>query len=107
MVANSNFRRVLAQRLRSTTRGEAGLTLIELIVACGILVILAASALPVTKYMVIRPKEAELRRDLREMRDAIDRYKDVADKNLVRVQVGSEGYPPAETVTVYRYDDVP
>jgi len=73
--------------------GEAGLTLIELILACGILVILAASALPVVKYVVIRPKEAELRRDLREMRDAIDKYKDVADKNLVRVQVGSEGYP--------------
>lgn len=76
------------------TSPESGLTLIELILACGILVILAGAALPVVKYRVIVPKEAGLRRSLREMRDAIDKYKDVADKNLVRVQVGSEGYPP-------------
>ena len=42
----------------------------------------------------MRSKETELRRDLREMKDAIDRYKDTADRNLVRVEVGSEGYPP-------------
>jgi len=41
-----------------------------------------------------RQREAELRRDLREMRDAIDRYKDAADKNLLRTEVGSQGYPP-------------
>lgn len=75
-------------------RSEAGLTLIELIIACAILVILASAALPVARRTVVRPKEAELRRELREMRDAIDRYKDIADKNLVRVKVGSEGYPP-------------
>jgi general secretion pathway protein G len=50
--------------------------------------------MPVLKFTVIRAKEAELRRDLREMRNAIDQYKDVADLSLVRVQVGSEGYPP-------------
>lgn len=70
------------------------MTLLELIIACAILVILASAALPVAHKMVVQPKEAELRRALREMRDAIDHYKDVADKNLVRVQVGSEGYPP-------------
>ena len=37
---------------------------------------------------------SSLRRDLREMKDAIDRYKDAADKNQIRVEVGSEGYPP-------------
>lgn len=73
---------------------QAGMTLLELIIACAILVILASAALPVAHKMVVQPKEAELRRALREMRDAIDHYKDVADKNLVRVQVGSEGYPP-------------
>ena len=41
-----------------------------------------------------RQRESELRRDLREMKDAIDRYKDAADRNLIRVEVGSEGYPP-------------
>jgi len=70
------------------------MTLIELIIACGVLVILASAALPIARRTVVRPKEAELRRALREMRDAVDRYKDVADRNLVRVKVGSEGYPP-------------
>ena len=70
------------------------MTLLELIIACSILMILSAAALPIAKYTVIRKKESELHRDLREMRDAIDRYKDVADRNLIRVEVGSEGYPP-------------
>jgi general secretion pathway protein G len=75
-------------------RNEAGMTLIELIIACTILVILASAALPVARYTIMRRKEVELRRDLREMRDAIDRYKDLADRNLIRTKVGSEGYPP-------------
>jgi len=70
------------------------MTLLELIIACGILVILASAALPIARRTVVYPKEEELHRALREMRDAIDRYKDVADRNLVRVKVGSEGYPP-------------
>lgn len=73
---------------------ESGLTLLELIIASSILLILSSAALPVLRFTVIRAKEAELRRDLREMRDAIDRFKDAADLNLVRVQAGSEGYPP-------------
>ena len=70
------------------------MTLIELILACSILVILASAALPVARYSIVRSKELELRRDLREMKDAVDRYKDLADRNLIRVEVGSEGYPP-------------
>src|ERR1041384_6666937 len=73
---------------------QAGMTLLELIIACSILIILASAALPVARYSIIRSKEADLRRDLREMRDAIDRYKDAADRNQIRVEVGSEGYPP-------------
>jgi general secretion pathway protein G len=73
---------------------EVGITLLELIIACSILMILSSAALPVFKYTVIRQKEAELRRDLREMKDAIDRYKDAADRNQIRVEIGSEGYPP-------------
>lgn len=79
------------RRVRS---GEAGLTLIELILAASIMLILSTAALPVLRYTVIRAKEAELRKDLREMRNAIDQFKDAADLNLVRVEVGSEGYPP-------------
>ena len=70
------------------------MTLLELIIACSILMILSSAALPIFKYTVIRQKEAELHRDLREMRDAIDRYKDTADRNQIRVEIGSEGYPP-------------
>jgi len=75
-------------------KSETGMTLLELIIACSILIILASAALPVARYSIIRGKETELRRDLREMKDAIDRYKDAADKNQIRVEVGSEGYPP-------------
>lgn len=62
--------------------------------ACAILLVLATSALPVARFTVKRRQEAELRLDLREMRDAIDRYKDAADRNLIRVEAGTEGYPP-------------
>src|SRR5882724_10167969 len=71
-----------------------GMTLLELIIACAILMILSSAALPVAKMTIVMQREAELRRDLREMRDAIDRYKDFADRNLIRVEAGSEGYPP-------------
>ncbi len=70
------------------------MTLIELIVATGILIILASAALPYARATVRSAKEAELRRDLREMRDSIDRYKDAADKNQIRVSADSDGYPP-------------
>ena len=73
---------------------EAGLTLLELIIACTILLVLSSAAIPLQRYTILRQREAELRRDLRDMRDAIDRYKDLADSNKIRVQVGSEGYPP-------------
>ena len=53
---------------------EAGMTLLELIIACSILLILASAALPIQRYTIVRQREVELRRDLREMRNAIDRY---------------------------------
>lgn len=73
---------------------EFGMTLIELIIACAILMILSSAALPIARYTIVRQRESELRYDLRDMRRAIDRYKDLADRNLIRVEVGSEGYPP-------------
>jgi general secretion pathway protein G len=72
----------------------AGLTLIELILTCAILLILSTAAIPLFRMTVQHRKEAELRYDLREMRNAIDRYKDDADKNLIRTEVGSQNYPP-------------
>ncbi len=72
----------------------AGMTLLELIIACSILMVLSSMALPVFRYTVIRQKEAELHYDLRTMKDAIDRYKDLADQHKFRTEVGSENYPP-------------
>ena len=73
---------------------QAGMTLLELIIACGILLVLSSAALPLARVTIKRQREAELRRDLRELRDSIDRYKTDADKNLIRTEVGSENYPP-------------
>jgi general secretion pathway protein G len=76
------------------------MTLLELIIACGILLVLSSAALPMARVTVKRQREAELHRNLREIRDAIDRYKNDADKNLIRIEVGSQGYPPdLETLT--------
>lgn len=71
-----------------------GLTLIELIAAIAILAILTGAAIPVVRVRIKREKEQELRRDVWEMRDAIDRYKDAADRGAFQIKVGSEGYPP-------------
>jgi general secretion pathway protein G len=79
---------------KNQEKTQAGMTLLELIIACAILLILAGAALPIARHSVQARNEAELRRALREMKDAIDRYKDAADKNQIRVEVGSEGYPP-------------
>lgn len=73
---------------------EHGLTLVELIVAVTILAILAGAAVPLARTTLRRSKERELRRDLWEMRDAIDRYKDAADRGAFQIKVGTEGYPP-------------
>lgn len=73
---------------------ERGLTLVELVVTTAILALLATAALPVALVEVKREKERELRRDLWEMRDAIDRYKDQADKGSFTTKVDSGGYPP-------------
>lgn len=73
---------------------QHGLTLIELIVATMIIAILMAAAVPIARVQVKREKERELRRALWEMRDAIDRYKDAADRGAFRTKVGSENYPP-------------
>ncbi|HEX8992456.1 MAG TPA: type II secretion system protein [Anaerolineales bacterium] len=71
-----------------------GLTMVELIVAITVLLILTGMAVPLGRITVQRAKERELRRDLWEMRDAIDRYYDTAAQNKFRTKVGSDGYPP-------------
>jgi general secretion pathway protein G len=73
---------------------ESGLTLVELIICVAIVAILASAAIPIARFQVKREKERELRRDLWEMRDAIDRYKDAADKGAMQIKADSMGYPP-------------
>src|SRR6476469_255072 len=75
-------------------RRQSGVTLLEMIVVITILLILVGAAVPVLKVSVRRQREVELRRDLWELRAAIDRYKDAADKNAFQQKLGSEGYPP-------------
>lgn len=71
-----------------------GFTLIELIAAMAIMTILTAIALPAAGVVIKREKELELRRDLRTMRNAIDRYKDFADRGMIPVHLDTFGYPP-------------
>jgi general secretion pathway protein G len=78
---------------QSTIGNSRGLTLIELIATVAIVSILSLSALPLAKISVKRQKEADLHRSLREMREAIDRYKDFSDRQFIEVKFGSDGYP--------------
>ncbi len=75
-------------------KASSGFTLIELIVATAILAILTTMALPLARISIKREKEHELRYDLWQMRDAIDRYKDAADRSAFQTKVGTDGYPP-------------
>jgi general secretion pathway protein G len=83
-----------AQPIRAGQPRERGLTLVELIVTMTILSILAAAAFPVARFQIKRQNERQLRYDLWMMRDAIDKYKDAADKNAFQVKLDSQGYPP-------------
>jgi general secretion pathway protein G len=85
---------VVTTRTRAGGRRLRGFTLVELIVATAIMAILTTMALPIARVTIKREKERMLRRDLWEMRDAIDRYKDAADRAAFQIKVDSEGYPP-------------
>ena len=71
-----------------------GMSLVELIISVAILLVLTTAVLPLARVRIKREKEKELRYCLRQMRDAIDRYKDASDKGLIQIKVGTEGYPP-------------
>jgi len=73
---------------------SSGFTVVELAVVCSMVAILSAMAIPIVKYSMKRQNEMELRHDLRQMRDAIDKYKQYADSGQIQVALGSEGYPP-------------
>jgi general secretion pathway protein G len=76
---------------------SSGYTFVELLVVTTIIMILASAIMPLVKVTTTRTREAELRRSLREMRSAIDKYKDAADLGQIGsldLKVGSENYPP-------------
>jgi general secretion pathway protein G len=77
-----------------SAKPQRGFTLMELIVASAILSILTLMALPLARVTIQREKEKELHRALWEMRDAIDRYKDAADRQAFQIKLDSGGYPP-------------
>jgi general secretion pathway protein G len=75
-------------------RNQRGLTLIELIVAFTIMMLLTTMAIPLARYKVRREREKELRWSLREIRAAIDKYKDASDTRLIPAgKIDSDGYP--------------
>jgi general secretion pathway protein G len=77
-----------------SARLERGFSLLELIVATMILLILTSMALPAARFTAKRERERMLRHDLWEMRDAIDRFKDAADRGGFQTKVDSQNYPP-------------
>lgn len=86
-----------------TFRRAEGFTYIELIIATMILAVLAAAIIPVAEVTAKRAREAELRRNLRMIRTAIDEYKRAVDLGMIGgtdVELGSEGYPETLEVLV-------
>ena len=77
-----------------TLRRQAGFTMVELAVVAAMIAILAAMAVPVARYSLRRQRELELRHQLRTMREAIDKYKQLSDAGLIPIEIGGEGYPP-------------
>lgn len=78
-------------------RLQQGYSFVELLVVTTIVLILASAVQPLARVTIQRQKEVELRRVLREMRDAIDRFKDAADQGMIpttELKANSEGYPP-------------
>jgi general secretion pathway protein G len=86
------MRRFTRNRVRMRFTGR-GFTLVEMIAAMTIMLVLTTVALPMASIVVKRQKEMELREDLRTMRNAIDRYKDFADRGMIPTEMDTYGYP--------------
>ena len=89
----------------SRKRNAAGFTLIELVIAVAIVAVLASAALPLNELVVQRAKEQDLRRALRDIRTAIDAYKQASDDGRIQKRVGDSGYPRRLEELVEGVDD--
>ncbi|MFZ2160916.1 MAG: type II secretion system protein [Sideroxyarcus sp.] len=85
---------------------ETGFTLIELLVTVVIVAILASVAMPLSALSRQRANEAELRQSLREIRMAIDTYKQAVDEGRIARSLDQSGYPPKLSVLVEGATDV-
>lgn len=90
-------------RIRATC---PGFTFIELMIALVIIAILSTIALPISELSVRRAKEQTLHTDLRQIRSAIDAYKQAWDEGRIATSVGKSGYPPSLDVLVDGVEDV-
>jgi general secretion pathway protein G len=86
-------------------RLDLGFTMIELIASVTILTVLAVMAIPLAQLSIKRERERELRHDLWDMRDAIDRYKDAAERGAFRSKLDAGNYPP-DLETLVKGEDV-
>ena len=107
MNVRSHCERSEAIPKRSNTRSRAsGFTLIELLVSAAIVAVLASTALPLAELTVKRTKENELRAALREIRGAIDAYKQAVDDGRIVKRADESGYPPSLDVLVAGVEDI-
>ena len=92
----ARFGRLPSRQPLATSHKESGYTFIELLVVSTIILILASAIMPLAKVTAQRQRELELRRALREIRTAIDKYKDAADLGQISaldVKADGDGYP--------------
>jgi len=95
-------RKPAAYCLLPTAYCHAGFTLLELIITLAVLAIILAGAFPLARNTIQREREIELRRNLREIRQAIDSYKIGYDQNVGPLDrhLDDEGYPTSLEVLV-------